>query len=109
MNSEIDFGLKVETLDRIRDVLNAFPEVEKCVVYGSRAMGNYRKNSDIDLTLIGSKLTLKELLRIDNELDELLLPYQIDLSIFHQIENPDLIKHIEEHGKALFEKALTKY
>jgi hypothetical protein len=52
---------------------------------------------------------LKELLRIDNELDELLLPYQIDLSIFHQIENPDLIKHIEEHGKALFEKALTKY
>lgn len=43
MNSEIDFGLKVETLDRIRDVLNAFPEVEKCVVYGSRAMGNYRK------------------------------------------------------------------
>lgn len=109
MTSEHQFGLKNNTLDQIREVLKAFPSVEKCMIYGSRAMGNHRYNSDIDLTLVGSSLSLTELLKIENELDDLLLPYQIDLSIYHKLENPDLIKHIEEHGKALFEKTLTKF
>jgi predicted nucleotidyltransferase len=104
MKTNFDFGLKPETLAQIQGVLSGFPELEKAVVYGSRAMGNFRYNSDIDLTLIGKNLGLTELLRIENELDDLLLPYQIDLSIFHQIENPDLIKHIEEYGKTLFER-----
>jgi uncharacterized protein len=82
--------------------------VEKCIIHGSRAMGNHKNNSDIDLTLIESNLTLNELLKIDNELDNLLLPYQIDLSIFHQLENTDLIKHIEEYGKLTFERISVK-
>ncbi len=105
MKAESDFGLKKTTLEAIRAVLQEFPGVEKAVIYGSRAMENYKYNSDIDLTLIGSSLGLTELLRIENELDDLLLPYQIDLSIFHQIDNPDLIKHIQEHGKPLFERS----
>jgi len=93
MNAESEFGLKSETLDQIRKVLEVHPNVEKAMMYGSRAMGNYRYNSDIDLTLSGKNLCLTEQFQIENELDDLLLPYQIDLSIFHQIENPDLIKH----------------
>jgi predicted nucleotidyltransferase len=104
MKAEGDFGLKQETLAQIREVLQAFPEVEECVIYGSRAMGNHRYNSDIDLSLFGKKLSLTELLRIENELDDLLLPYQIDLSISHQIDNPELVKHIQEFGKVLFER-----
>lgn len=105
MKTDFTFGLKSEALEKIQSVLIAFPEVEKCVVYGSRAMGNYRHNSDIDLTLVGKKLSLTELFRIENELDDLLLPYQIDLSIFHQIDNPELINHIEEQGKTLYIKS----
>ena len=108
MRDEGDFGLKQETLAQIREVLKSFPEVEKCVIYGSRSMRNHRYNSDIDLSLFGKKLSLTELLKIENELDDLLLPYQIDLSIFHQIDNPDLIEHIQEFGKPLFEKQLVK-
>jgi predicted nucleotidyltransferase len=104
MNAEPDFGLKPETLDKIRMVLEVHPNVEKAMMYGSRAIGNYRYNSDLDLTLVGKNLCLTEQFQIENELDDLLLPYQIDLSIFHQIENPDLIKHIEEFGKVVFEQ-----
>ena len=57
---------------------------------GSRAKGNYRKDSDIDISLVGSNLNLNIILRIENELDDLLLPYHIDVSIFEKIENPDL-------------------
>lgn len=105
MKAESDFGLKETTLDAIVAVLQEFSGVEKAIIYGSRAMENYKYNSDIDLTLIGSGLGLTELFRIENELDDLLLPYQIDLSLFHQIDNPDLINHIQEHGKLLFERS----
>ena len=67
-------------------------------------MGNFRFNSDIDLTLIGKKLSLTEIFQIENELDDLLLPYHIDLSLFHQIDNPELVRHIEEQGKILYQK-----
>jgi predicted nucleotidyltransferase len=99
-----EFGLKPEVLSKLIGVFETFPEVEKAVIYGSRAMGNFRFNSDIDLTLVGKKLNLTELFKIENELDELLLPYQIDMSLFHQIDNPELIRHIKEQGKILYQK-----
>lgn len=104
MTPDFHFGLKPETLTKIRDVLDGFQMVDKCVIYGSRAMGNYRYNSDIDLCLVGEKLSLTELLKIENKLDDLLLPYQIDLSIFHQIDNPELVKHIIGYGKTLYDR-----
>lgn len=58
MKADLTFGLKVESLEKIQRVFMNFPEVEKCVVYGSRAMGSYQYNSDIDLTLIGKNLSL---------------------------------------------------
>jgi predicted nucleotidyltransferase len=98
------FGLKEETIEKINSVLAVFPEVEKAILYGSRAKGNFKRGSDIDLTLIGSRLTHTIMLRIDNELDDLLLPYHIDLSIFGDISNPDLIEHINRVGAVFYEK-----
>ena len=77
---------------------------EKAVLYGSRAMGNFRPGSDIDLTLFGASLTSLELGIIGEELDDLLLPYEIDLSIFQRIENSDLRDHIERVGVAFYRK-----
>lgn len=101
-----DFGLSDKTLESILGVLKKYPNIEKCIVYGSRATGNFRNGSDIDLTLIGENLTLTELLKIENELDDLLLPYQIDLSIFHKINHEGLIEHITANGQVFFERKL---
>lgn len=101
-----DFGLSNKTMQSILGVLKKYPNIEKCIVYGSRAIGNYRNGSDIDLTLIGEKLTLTELLKIENELDDLLLPYKIDLSIFHQLNHEGLIEHINTYGRVFFERKL---
>ena len=73
-------------------------------MYGSRAKGNYRNGSDIDLTLIGKKLDLSKQFIIETELDDLLLPYKIDLSIYHKIENQDLIDHIKRVGSLFYKK-----
>jgi type I restriction enzyme S subunit len=98
------FGLKTETIEAIREVLAKYPEVEKAILYGSRAIGNYRPGSDIDLTLIGEKLNLSTLQKIEDELDDLLLPYKIDLSLHKQIQNQELLEHIERVGKVFFDR-----
>jgi uncharacterized protein len=99
-------GLKEQTIESICGVFAYHPLVEKAMLYGSRAMGNFRPGSDIDLTLFGESLTSLELGVIDEELDDLLLPYQIDLSIFHRIENTDLREHIERVGVVFYRKFL---
>jgi len=100
----VKYGLTEKTIKKIQSVFAAFPQVEKAVLFGSRAKGTFKNGSDLDLTLRGKKLTLKTLQKIENELDDLLLPYQIDLSIFEQISNPEFIEHIQRVGVMFYEK-----
>jgi len=79
--------------------------VTKAVIYGSRAKGNYKNGSDIDLTLYGNELTHKISLAILVELDDLLLPYTIDLSIYAMLDHADLREHIEQVGMVFYERA----
>jgi len=99
------YGLSAETIAEIRAAFVQCPEIEKVMLYGSRAKGNYRNGSDIDITLIG------EGLRLDNSVyllmdifEESLLPYSFDISIFKDIENESLVEHIERVGKVLYER-----
>lgn len=96
-------GLSDETVDKLRAVLKAFPTVNKAVLYGSRAKGNFKPGSDIDLTLYGENLSHDDLTRISTALDDLLLPYTIDLSIFAHLENKELTQHINRVGVVLYE------
>ena len=96
------YGLTDATLARIRDVLAAHPTVERAVLYGSRAKGNFHAGSDIDLCLVGVSLSLTEQLQIESELDDLLLPYKIDLSRFHAMDHPALLDHIQRVGVAWY-------
>ncbi|MCF6159411.1 MAG: nucleotidyltransferase domain-containing protein [wastewater metagenome] len=99
------FGLKKATIQKICAVLAKYPQVERAILYGSRAKGNYKTGSDIDLTLLGgTDLTLNVVHKILNNLDELLLPYTIDLSIFNNINDSDLIEHIQRVGVTFYKK-----
>lgn len=99
------YGLSAQALEKIRDVFTRYPEVEEAVLYGSRARGDYKNGSDIDLTLRGGDaLTHTILSRITNDLDDQLLPYTIDLSIFKNIRNPEMVDQIKRVGVALYKK-----
>ncbi len=99
------FGLKEATIQKICAVFAHYPQVQQATLYGSRAKGNYKTGSDIDLTLRGgTDLTLPVLYKIMNELDDLLLPYTIDLSIFQDISDPAVVAHIQRVGVTFYEK-----
>lgn len=98
------YGLQNNTIQKINETLAGYKEIDEAIVYGSRAKGNFRPGSDIDLTLKGQALDLKILNKISLDLDNLLLPYTFDVSIYHQITNLDLISHIERVGKVFYKK-----
>ncbi len=98
------YGLKDDAIARIRAVLARYPQVDKALIYGSRAMGTDRTGSDIDLALFGKHIDLQLVNRISNDLDDLMLPWMFDLTIFHHIDNPDLIDHINRVGKVFYQR-----
>ena len=94
-------GLPDNVTTKIQSVFGQYPEIDSVILYGSRAKGNYRPGSDIDLTIklkpgVVPDLSLHH--RIASQLDDLDLIYTIDLSFYQQIENPDLIEHIDRAG-----------
>jgi len=80
------YGLQSHTIKAIQKILAEHPAIRKVILYGSRAKGNYRNGSDIDMTLIGEMLTLSEQFQIEIKLDDLLLPHKVDLSIYHKLK-----------------------
>lgn len=95
------FGLPVVAHEKIAAVLSDYPEVLRVTVFGSRAKGNYRSGSDIDLCLDAQALSMRRRLELENRLDDLLLPWKIDLLLRHEIDNPALLEHIARVGRAL--------
>ena len=100
------FGLKETVIEKLCGVFAKYPHVSKAVLYGSRAKGNYKNGSDIDLTLHGGVDLNRDILyKILGDVDDLLLPYTVDLSIFHTLNDPDFIDHIQRVGVTFYDKS----
>ena len=98
------FGLKEEVIDRINGVLRSFLGIDEVILYGSRAKGNFRTGSNIDLTVKGEQVDLSTLYKVERELDDLMLPYKIDLSIWSQTDSPDLLEQIRRVGSVFYSR-----
>lgn len=96
------YGLTDIELQKLTVVLSSAENVKKAILYGSRAKGNYKPFSDIDITLVGDSLSRRDLNAVSRALDDLLLPYQIDLSLYDTLKNEDLIEHINHYGVEIF-------
>lgn len=98
------FGLNQPTIESIQAVFTRREAIEKVIIYGSRAMGKHYEGSDIDLVILSDSLSFTELLKMKLELNDLMIPYKVDLSLFGQIRNNELIDHINTQGKVFYLK-----
>lgn len=97
-------GLKEEQEVKVKQVLRKHPEIEKVLLFGSRAKNTHQPGSDIDLALFGDQITHKDLLQLKKDLNELNLPYKFDPVIYSRISEPALKEHIHRVGVLLFTK-----
>ena len=98
-----DFGLSPEHEARLLQILSCFPEVADAIVFGSRAMGNYKAGSDIDLALKASTtIPLARMMQLNSAIEGTNIPYKVDLIDFNSIDNDELRSHIIMHGHSLF-------
>ena len=100
-----EFGLSDKTLATVRGILASCQAVDKAVLYGSRAKGNFKSGSDLDITLIGAGITPGMLADLAGRFEDSVIPYQVDLSIQADIDNPSLLDHIARVGVVFFERA----
>ena len=97
-------GLPAEATSQVLEGIRRHPGVQRVILYGSRALGRHRSGSDIDLCLEAPALGLGEVLLLGAELDDLLLPWRIDLQLQHLIDHPTLLEHIVRAGVVLWEQ-----
>ena len=102
------FGLSDIALSKLQNAFSLYADIEKVVLYGSRAKGNHKPFSDVDIALTGNAITYSKLHKLSTDIDDLLLPYQFDISIFHKLTNPDLIDHIQRVGITIYQKEGSK-
>lgn len=97
------FGLTNAQIKVVRSVFKRFPEIKKVMILGSRAMGNFKKGSDVDLAIMGNVKTeiVAEISMILNE--ETTLPYLFDVIHYESISNEELKRHVDEYGTVFYE------
>jgi len=100
-------GISESVLLNIKTVFSNYPEVEKVVLFGSRAKGNFYEGSDIDIAVFGEKLNFEKLLAISIDLDKIDLLQTIDLVHFEKIKEAELKKHIERVGIKIYDLELA--
>ena len=96
------YGLEEDELKLMTDTFAKTANIKQVILYGSRAKGNNRPFSDVDITLIGDLLNDDDLADVVCRLSESSLPYFCDVSLFSKLQNPALIDHIKRQGKTIY-------
>lgn len=97
-------GIPTEASGRLLQLIADCPSVNAIWLYGSRAMGRHHAGSDLDLCLEGPQLSHGDRLRLMAAMDDLLLPWQVDLSLRHELPT-DLQAHVERVGLCLWRRS----
>ncbi|MBV4356760.1 restriction endonuclease subunit S [Pinibacter aurantiacus] len=96
------FGLTQHTIDDLITIFEQHSKVDKALIFGSRAKGNYRPDSDIDIALKGQDLHTDDIIAMSVALEEKGITHKIDLINYHTIQEPDLKDHIDRVGLELY-------
>ena len=91
-------------IDLLRTVFRRHPEIERVCLFGSRATGTNRPESDVDLVAWGA-LDAQAQARIAAELDELPLPYLFDFEVYDRIAHEELRRIIDGANREVYPRS----
>ncbi len=99
------FGLRAGDIENIIAVIQQQNEVQEAMIFGSRAKGNYKNGSDIDIALKGSGVNHITSGNVSHALnEETQMPYTFDVLSYQTISNKDLMEHIDRVGICFYKR-----
>jgi uncharacterized protein len=102
------YGLRQGDIDEILHVLGQFPQIEEAMVFGSRAKGNFKPGSDVDIAIKGQAIDRSCVAGLSFFLnEETSLPYFFDIVHYEEITEEELARHIDRVGKVLYKQKAT--
>ncbi len=102
----MNFGITDKSYQLLIDTFSKQTEVEQVIIFGSRAKGNYKGGSDIDLAIKGNNITPKLAMDISAFLNEdLPIPYKIDVIDYASLEHAALKEHIDRAGIEFYKRS----
>ncbi|WP_427338041.1 nucleotidyltransferase domain-containing protein [Caloranaerobacter sp. DY30410] len=105
----MSFGLTESDIDYIKKTIEKFSEIEKAVIFGSRAKGDYKLGSDVDIAIFGENITFDTISKLHAMLEEYSpLPYFFDVVDYLHLQNKELKEHIDRVGKTIFERKTSE-
>lgn len=105
----MEFGLKEGDLKYIISVIKDFAELEQAVIFGSRAKGNYKAGSDVDIAVFGERISFSTIASLHFKLEEEgCLPYLFDIVDYTHSTHTELKDHINRVGKIIFKRVKGK-
>jgi predicted nucleotidyltransferase len=99
----MNYGIKDEYWKKLETVFVSHKNIEKVILYGSRAKGTNRMYSDVDIVLVGEKINNREYCSLVQEIDDLLLPFIFDISVYYTLKDSNLIDSINKTGVIVYE------
>ena len=94
-----DTGIRPEVIEEIRNLAQKY-DIEKVILFGSRARGDFRRTSDIDIAVTGGDFATFAL-DVDEETSTLL---EYDIVNLDRDMQDELRESIEKEGRILYEK-----
>ncbi|MGL5989302.1 MAG: nucleotidyltransferase family protein [Fusobacteriaceae bacterium] len=94
------FGLNETEIDEIKILYYLFPEIDKIIIFGSRARGDFRKTSDIDIALKGEVSDILYLIK--DYFDESSIIYTVDIIDYSKISDSIFKEDIDNEGIEIF-------
>ncbi len=99
------YGLSEKQLNEIIEIIASYQEIEKAIIFGSRAMDTYKVASDVDIAICGEMVDIHTVGKLKDHLEEeSYLPFFFDIINYNSIKNENLIQHIQNKGKVIFQK-----
>ena len=101
------FGIYPKSYLEIQSIIEDCFSIMEVVIYGSRAKGNYREGSDIDVTILGTP-TKEDINKLWQDLDNSYIPYKFDITIYNDLKSDSLKEHIDRVGKTFYKRENNK-
>ncbi|MEO6693963.1 MAG: nucleotidyltransferase domain-containing protein [Ignavibacteria bacterium] len=99
------YGLSDNFINEIKSVFETYQKVNEVIIFGSRAKGDFKTGSDIDLAIKGNEIRLDDILNLSLRLENITFPYKMDLINFQSIEDINVIEHINNSGKVFYKRS----